>query len=99
MQHHIPACEGFKYTAENTSLPEKADFEVIEFRNNVYDVLDKAEPLSVLDLDINGHDLQKISIQPGKEMGVILNALLDVVLENPDLNNKNVLIDIVRNRD
>ncbi len=74
-------------------------YEVIEFRNNVYDVLDKAEPLSVVDLDINGHDLQEIGIQAGKEMWVILNALLDAVLENPDLNDNAVLLDIVRNRD
>lgn len=72
-------------------VPER-HYEVIEFRNNVYDVLDKAEPLSVLDLYINGHDLQKIGIQPVKERGFILNALLDVVLENPDLNDKAVCL-------
>ena len=74
-------------------------YEVIEFKNNVYDVLDKAEPLSVFDLDINGHDLQEIGIQPGREMGAILNSLLDAVLENPDLNDKTVLLDIVKSRD
>ncbi len=43
--------------------------------------------LSLRDLAINGSELKALGIQEGREIGVILNALLDLVLENPDLNH------------
>lgn len=51
------------------------------------------QPLSVHDLALNGHDLiAELNMQPGKKMGEILNQLFEKVLENPELNTKEVLL-------
>ena len=34
-------------------------------------------------------------MEPGKEIGVVLNSLLDMVIENPELNTKEKLLDNV----
>lgn len=69
--------------------------EVINLKNQVYDILNTKQPLTIKDLDINGYDLMDLGIKPGKEMGVILNNLLEKVLENPELNNKEELKKII----
>ncbi|EQC1535517.1 CCA tRNA nucleotidyltransferase [Clostridium botulinum] len=58
-------------------------------------ILSEKQPLTVKDLDINGYDLIKLGINQGKEIGIMLNKLLDIILENPNLNNKEDLIKIV----
>ncbi len=69
------------------------DFSSIEKAKELYlKIITENQPLSVKDLEINGYDLIKIGIPKGKEIGIILNALLDEVLENPELNKKEVLI-------
>ncbi len=60
-------------------------------------VLSEKQPLSIKDLDINGYDLMKIGIPQGKVIGIILNSLLENVLENPELNNKDILLQIAKN--
>jgi tRNA nucleotidyltransferase (CCA-adding enzyme) len=73
------------------------DFTGIEkLRNQVQEILNKKEPLTVKDLDINGHDLMQLGIKQGKEIGNILNVLLESVLENPNWNNKETLLILVR---
>jgi len=51
--------------------------------------------LKVTDLDINGNDLKELGFE-GKRIGEILNVLLERVIEDPLLNDKNKLIEIVR---
>ncbi len=58
-------------------------------------ILSERQPLTIKDLDINGYDLMKLGINQGKEIGIMLNKLLDIILENPNLNNKEDLIKIV----
>ncbi|MCL6610551.1 MAG: CCA tRNA nucleotidyltransferase [Peptococcaceae bacterium] len=62
------------------------------------DILEKKEPLRLKDLAVNGHDLKALGIRPGREMGAILNGLLEAVLEDPGMNEKNRLLDLVRRR-
>ncbi|MBA4510070.1 HD domain-containing protein [Clostridium sporogenes] len=58
-------------------------------------ILSEKQPLTIKDLDIDGHDLMELGIKQGKEIGIVLNKLLDIILENPNLNNKEDLIKIV----
>ncbi|EJO5347270.1 HD domain-containing protein [Clostridium botulinum] len=60
-------------------------------------ILSEKQPLTIKDLDIDGHDLMNLGIKQGKEIGIMLNKLLDITLENPNLNNKEDLIKIVEN--
>lgn len=51
----------------------------------------------ITDLKVNGFDIMDIlNIRPGKEIGVILNNLLNLVIENPELNERKTLISLVR---
>lgn len=55
------------------------------------------DPISVQMLKVNGNDVMKIlNIQPGPRVGLILNALLAEVLENPKKNNKNYLLERIK---
>lgn len=54
-------------------------------------VADK-DPLTIGDLMITGNDLMENGIPKGKMVGSILNALLDAVLEKPELNHVNWLL-------
>ena len=59
-------------------------------------VLRARPPLTVGDLAIGGADLGRLGLAPGPRYGAILRALLERVLENPDLNTREGLLDIVR---
>ncbi|MND07006.1 hypothetical protein D3C83_287460 [compost metagenome] len=48
------------------------------------------------DLAIDGNDLKNIGFSEGKEIGRVLSALLDKVLEDQLLNNRDTLLRIAR---
>ncbi len=54
------------------------------------------EPMSIKDLAVKGEDLQAVGIPKSKEMGQILNQLLEMVLDYPTLNHKEALLDQAR---
>jgi len=55
-------------------------------------IQNKKEPLSVKDLAINGNDLIGLGLKPGKLFGSFLNQALELVLENPQMNQKELLL-------
>lgn len=69
---------------------------VDRLKEAVEEILKNNEPLTIKDLALNGNDLKALGIKPGREMGDILNRLLEVVLEKPGMNDKNSLLDLVR---
>lgn len=51
------------------------------------------EPLKVSDLKVSGHDvMEELNIKPGKQIGTILNALFEEVIEDTSKNNREYLI-------
>lgn len=51
------------------------------------------DPVSVKMLKINGHDLiEKLKLEPGPKLGAILDVLLGEVLDDPELNDRNILL-------
>lgn len=64
-------------------------------KDGVREILKNNEPFRTRDLALNGNDLKVIGIRPGREMGAILEGLLETVLENPEINERNRLIEIV----
>lgn len=48
------------------------------------------------DLALHGKDLITLGVEPGPEIGRLLNIMLDAVMENPELNNKKSLIKIFK---
>lgn len=55
-------------------------------------VLSEKQPLDIKDLAVNGYDLMKIGIPQGKEIGDTLKVLLDAVLEDFSINDKDTLL-------
>lgn len=56
------------------------------------EILAADDCLSLKDLEINGKDLIALGIPPGREMGKILNGLLDAVLNDKIKNEKSALL-------
>ncbi|RJQ13544.1 HD domain-containing protein [Candidatus Parcubacteria bacterium] len=51
------------------------------------------EPTSVKDLKITGHDImEKLNLKPGPKVGILLDALMNEVLEDPKKNKKEYLL-------
>lgn len=59
-------------------------------------ILIEKQPLSVRDLAINGKDLIELGVPQGRRVGEILNDLLEIVLEKPEINQRCDLIEIVK---
>ena len=51
------------------------------------------ECITLKQLDVNGQDLIQMGILPGKQIGELLNKMLDYVLEHPEDNRKEILLD------
>ncbi len=55
-------------------------------------IIESKQCTSLRDLQINGKDLTTMGLQQGKTIGLILNKLLDMVIEEPTYNNKEWLL-------
>jgi tRNA nucleotidyltransferase (CCA-adding enzyme) len=55
-----------------------------------------SEPVDLRDLVVDGDDLRQVGIAPGPELGKILSALLEVVLDDPRLNTRDRLLEEAR---
>jgi tRNA nucleotidyltransferase (CCA-adding enzyme) len=62
-------------------------------REHVARVLAEGAALSTRDLKINGHDLMReLGVAPGRVIGKLLDALLDLVTIDPAVNEREILI-------
>lgn len=61
------------------------------------EIVTNDECFSLRDLDINGSDLLAIGYKPGKELGIILQGLLDCVIDEEIYNIKEDLIRLAKN--
>lgn len=62
------------------------------------EILNKKECFDLKGLAVNGKDLVNAGLNPGKEMGEILDSLLERVIVNPNLNKKQYLIELAKIR-
>jgi tRNA nucleotidyltransferase (CCA-adding enzyme) len=69
--------------------------EVRELYDRVRLQLEAKLPLTVQELAIGGDDLRHLGIPPGPIYGQLLNRLLDLVMEEPELNQRDRLIEMV----
>lgn len=69
---------------------------LIEAYECYMDIKEQNACLSIKELKVNGNDLIRAGIKPGPAMGKIMNGLLERVLENPELNNKEDLLLIAK---
>ena len=62
-----------------------------ELEERIGTILDSSPALTVKDLAVDGHDLMAAGIKPGPALGRTLSALLEAVLDDPSLNDKDTL--------
>lgn len=67
-----------------------------QLRTSYQDVLDQGMCISLKSLAVTGRDLIQAGMKPGQEIGQALNHLLEVVLEDPDMNDKGSLMELIK---
>ena len=58
-------------------------------------IMEKGQCLTIKELSVTGTDLIEAGMKSGKEIGIMLKRLLEVVLENPEKNTKEQLLELV----
>ncbi|MBW6409401.1 CCA tRNA nucleotidyltransferase [Clostridium weizhouense] len=84
--------------AQNPIYKKDRLLNLVKAKNELEKILEKNECFNLKDLRVNGKDLIEIGFSKGKEIGEVLSYLLNIVIENPELNNKQKLLIIVKNR-
>lgn len=80
----IPACLSKGPWAEN----------LCEFKDRIEKISAEQTAISLKDLAVSGKDLIANGFESGRELGMILNELLNAVIDEPDLNTKEKLFEI-----
>jgi tRNA nucleotidyltransferase (CCA-adding enzyme) len=77
--------------------PVEDELQAIErLRERIREVLEAGSVLRVNQLAINGHDIMRhLNSQPGPMIGKVLERLLEQVIENPELNQRKRLFELV----
>ena len=79
--------------AQSSFLQQEKLLYVDRYEHMYRQILEKKQCFSLKDLAVNGSDLIAKGIKPGKEIGSILHEMLEKVLEEPELNKKEALLD------
>lgn len=84
--------------AQNPVYAEERLLTLIDVESKMNLILAQNECFTLKDLKINGGDLINIGFNKGKEIGEILNYLLDIVIENSELNERHELIRLAKEK-
>lgn len=68
-----------------------------ELKGRIQKVIEEEQALHIKDLKVDGKDVMKIlKIKPGPKVGEVLNALLEKVLDDPKLNQRETLLKLIK---
>ena len=70
---------------------------LVELKTRVQKVLEEKSVLTLKNLAVNGNDLINIGIPHGKDVGIILNELLNTVIDSPSMNERDKLLNLAKN--
>lgn len=79
-------------SAQSDYMREEKLAKVAYIEKLYQDILIRRDAVTLKDLAISGSDLIAEGMQPGRKIGETLAALLDKVLEDPDLNTREILL-------
>jgi tRNA nucleotidyltransferase (CCA-adding enzyme) len=82
--------------AQNPKLLEERTEKFNKLWDIYRDIREKGLCTSLKDLAVRGDDLIAMGIRPGKEIKELLNSLLEKVIEKPELNHKETLLELLR---
>ncbi|MDO5518935.1 MAG: CCA tRNA nucleotidyltransferase [bacterium] len=80
--------------AQNPSTQKEKMDRMEEVERLYAELCEKQHCVQLKDLAVSGRDLIEHGLKPGKELGEVLNKLLGMVIEQPELNTKDQLLDI-----
>ena len=66
-----------------------------KMEQRVREVLEEKPAVSLKDLAINGKDLIDLGYQEGVELGGMLKKLLEIVIDKPELNRRERLLEFL----
>ncbi len=69
---------------------------LIEFKDRIHSALNEPHVFSLKDLKVTGQDLIEIGIPKGKQIGYVLSELLKMTIDDPGMNEREILIDIAK---
>ena len=69
---------------------------LLELKERIQNELENRTVLSLKDLAVNGNDLINAGFEKGKKLGLILHELLDCVIEDPSMNEKETLLNVAK---
>ena len=75
---------------------EKALAELSELEKLYEGVLERGECVCIKELAVDGKDLIAAGVKQGRQIGEILSDLLEIVLEEPEKNTKEILLSYVK---
>ena len=84
--------------AKSTIAVARAVEKVSQLRGIYEKILERGDCVSLKELAVTGRDLIEEGMKPGKEMGDVLNSLLSLVLEDPEMNDREKLLSLVREK-
>lgn len=84
--------------AQNLVFYESRHMQLEKIKAAIDDVISKQQCFAIKDMEIDGRDLIQLGIKHGKEIGLILNELLEMILDDPELNSKDRLMHIVKTK-
>ncbi len=82
--------------AQNPAMLEEKCRRIDTGRRIYGQIQAERQPLTIKELAVDGRDLIREGMKPGPEMGRMLERLLDLVLEEPEANQKESLLRAVR---
>ena len=82
--------------AQSDYKREEKEQELADIRKVYNKILEAEDCLTLKDLALSGKDLIAQGMRPGKELGETLQKLFDYVLENPQKNNREDLLEFLQ---
>lgn len=70
--------------------------ELDQIEKLLFEIISNDECYSLSDLKIDGRDIKNLGFSEGEMVGYILKEILKIIIDNPDLNEKNTLLSIVK---
>ena len=85
--------------ADRSCSNEEADIkDLLEREEKIKNIIENNEAYEKNQLAINGYDVVELGYKEGKIIGEILDYLLEKVLEKPELNEKEKLIEMIKEK-
>ena len=86
------------YFAQSDYKKEEKERKIALLREYYNEAIEKDYPVSLKQLAVNGEELLEIGIERGKEIGEMLEILLQEVISFPEVNSKENLLEIAKKR-